>query len=102
MLLRQSTLANLAASEAMASPERKKWQAAMQDELNLLNDNSTWTLVDRPKDRKVITGRWVYKIKTDEQGNIDKFMARCVANCFMQVSGWTFTRRMLRRANQRR
>ena len=43
--------------EAMASPEKEKWQAAMQDELNSLNDNSTWTLVDRPKVKKVITGR---------------------------------------------
>ena len=77
-------------SEAMASPEKKTWQAAMQDELNSLKDNSTWTLVDRPKDRKVITGRWVYKIKTDEQGNIDKFKARYVAKSFMQVPGLDF------------
>ena len=76
--------------EAMASPEKEKWQAAMQDELNSLNDNSTWTLVDRPKDRKVITGRWVYKIKTDEKGNIDIFKARYVAKGFMQVPGLDF------------
>ena len=62
----------------------------MQDQLNSLNDNSTWTLVDRPKDKKVITGRWVYKIKTDEQGNIDKFKARYVAKSFMQVPGLDF------------
>ena len=74
----------------MASPEKDKWQSAMQEEVNSLNDNSTWTLVDRPKDRKVITGHWVYKIKTDEQGNINKFKARYVAKGFMQVPGLDF------------
>ena len=69
----------------MASPEKEKLQAAMQDELNSLNDISIWTLVDRPKDRKVITGRWVYKIKTDDRGNIDKFKARYVAKGFMRT-----------------
>ena len=43
--------------EAMASPEKDKWQSATQEEVNSLNDYSTWTLVDRPKNRKVITGR---------------------------------------------
>ena len=61
-----------------------------EDEVNSLNDNSDWTLVDRPKDRKVITERWVYKIKTEEQGNIDKFTARYVAKGFMQVPGLDF------------
>ena len=74
----------------MASPEKDKWQSAMQEDLISLNDNSVWTLVARPKDRKVITGRWVYKIKTDEQGNIDKFKARYVAKGFMQVPGLDF------------
>ena len=76
--------------EAMASPEKDKWQSAMQEEVNSLNDNSTWTLVDRLKDRKVMTGRWVYEINTHEQGNIDKFKARYVAKGFMQVPGLDF------------
>ena len=42
--------------KALASRE-DKWQTAMQDEVNSLNDNSTWTLVDSPKERKVDTGR---------------------------------------------
>ena len=74
----------------MASPEKDKWQSAMQEEVNSLNGNSIWTLVDRPKDREVITGHWVYKIKTDEQGNIDKLKARYVAKGSMQVPGLGF------------
>ena len=62
----------------------------MQDKVNSLNDNSTWTLVDRPKDRKVITGRWVYKINTGEQKHFEKFKARYVAIGFMQVAGLNF------------
>ena len=87
--------------EAMASPDKEKLQTAMQDELNSLNDKSTWTLVDWPKVRKVITGRWVYKTKSDKQGNIDKFKGRYVVKGFRNSWVWNFTRRMLQRANKR-
>ena len=76
--------------EARTSPEKDKWQTATQYEVNSLNKNSTLTLVDRPKDRKVINGRWVYKIKTDEQGNIHYFKAGYVEKGFMQVPGLDF------------
>ena len=73
--------------EAMTSPEKDKWYAENQDEVNSFNDNLSWTLVDRPKNRKVIPGRWVYKIKTNEQGNTDKVKARYGAKGFMQGPG---------------
>ena len=69
--------------EAMVHPKKNKWQTAMQDEVNSLNDNSTGKRIDRPKDRKVFNGRCVYKIKNNEQGNIDKFRARYVAKGFI-------------------
>ncbi len=62
----------------------------MLNQLDSLAENSTWTLVDRPKGRKVIPGRWVIKVKTDEAGNIEKYKARYVAKGFMQVQRLDF------------
>ncbi len=56
----------------------------MLNELDSLAESSTWTLADRPKGRKV------FKVKTDEAGNIEKYKARYVAKGFMQVQGLDF------------
>ena len=44
----------------------------MQEELKSFSDTNTWTLVERPKDRNVIPGKWVYKVKTKADGRLEK------------------------------
>ena len=34
--------------------------------------NETWTLVERPSDKIVKTGKWVFKLKLNEEGKIGK------------------------------
>lgn len=53
--------------EAMTSNESKQWQMAMNSEINSLNKNNTWQLVERPKDRKVIDIKWVFRRKRDRK-----------------------------------
>ena len=36
----------------------------MPDEFQSLIGTHTWTVLERPKDRNVIPGKWVYKGKT--------------------------------------
>ncbi len=50
-------------------------------------ENETWTLADAPVDRKVITGRWVYKLKKDRDGTILKYKARWVLHRYKQQEG---------------
>ena len=50
--------------QAISSSERENWLQAMQEELKFVSDTNTWTLVERPKDKNVIPGIWVYKVKT--------------------------------------
>lgn len=46
--------------EAMHYP---KWINAMEEELNSIEKNSTWELVNLPLDKKPIALKWVYKVK---------------------------------------
>ncbi|GJY85228.1 ribonuclease H-like domain-containing protein [Tanacetum coccineum] len=60
------------------------WIDAMNQEMNVLLRNGTWDIVDLPKDRKVIGSKWIYKIKYQSNGEIDRFKARLVAHGFSQ------------------
>ena len=64
-----------------------QWQSAIDKELHALKKNETWQVVDRPADRKIIGSKWVFKIKRDSMGNIEKYKARLVAKGFTQVEG---------------
>jgi hypothetical protein len=39
------------------------WQAAMREEIDSVNRNKTWELVDLPQGHRAITLKWVYKLK---------------------------------------
>ena len=45
----------------------------MQTEKNSLEALNTWTLVELPKGRKALKGRWVYKTKINQDGSINKY-----------------------------
>ena len=51
-----------------------------------LQDNGTFDVVPLPRDQKVITGKWVYAVKSDPSGN-ERFKARYVARGFTQTYG---------------
>ena len=74
-------------SEAMKSDQRELWQEAMDCEMQSLKDNQTWELVSLPPGRKAIPNKWVYKIKTNADGSVDKFKARLVIKGFNQKRG---------------
>ena len=53
--------------EAIEANGYGKWITTMEYEMVSLNRNQTWTLVDLPKDSKVIGCRWVFREKDNEQ-----------------------------------
>jgi hypothetical protein len=63
----------------------------MQHEVNSLLDNGIWTLVDLPEGRRVVNNMWVYKVKTDHLGQVERFKARFVANGCSQRHGVDYT-----------
>ena len=73
--------------QTVKSPEASKWQKAMNDELNALEDNDRFELVPPPKDRKIVGGKWVYAINQLTDQNGDKtHKARFVAKGYSQVA----------------
>lgn len=73
--------------EALTSPEAEKWKLAMGEELENLRRNETWDIVPRPKGRKVVKCKWVFKRKFDKDGQVDRYKARLVARGYTQVEG---------------
>ena len=76
--------------EAINSSKAKYWKQAMQAEVDSLENNNTWTFVNKPQDKNVLPGRWVYKVKYSADGEVDKYKARYVAKGFAQVEGLYF------------
>jgi len=68
-------------NEALADP---KWVKAMDSTHQALMCNNTWHLVPRPKGRNVIGCKWVYKVKRNADGSIDRYKARLVAKGYKQ------------------
>ena len=60
------------------------WKLAAKEEYGSLMENGTWKLVDRPKDRKVLRGKWVWKLKRGPNGEILRHKARWVIKGFFQ------------------
>jgi len=56
----------------------------MDEEIESIEKNQTWDLVDIPKEKDVISVNWVYKTKHDAEGNTQKHKARLVAWGFTQ------------------
>ena len=73
--------------EAMMSPDSAKGLEAMKSEMGSMYENKVWTLVDLPDDRQAIKNKWIFKKKTDADGNVTVYKARLVAKGFRQVQG---------------
>lgn len=73
--------------EATACREADLWLNAMKDEIASLNKNNTYVLVKLPEDKRTISCRWVFKIKRNLDGSIERYKARLVARGYSQKEG---------------
>ncbi|GKV27388.1 hypothetical protein SLEP1_g36561 [Rubroshorea leprosula] len=65
----------------------KKWKHAMDEEIKAIQKNGTWELVTLLKGQKAIGVKWVYKVKKNAQGKVEKYKARFVAKGYIQEYG---------------
>jgi hypothetical protein len=73
--------------EAVNSQDAQHWINAMNEEIESFKANETWSLTELPKEKTAVGSKWVYKTKTDENGNIVRYKARLVAQGFAQKYG---------------
>ena len=76
--------------EALQSEDAEMWQQAMDEEMTSLLANGTWTLETLPRGVSAIPVKWVFKVKTDAKGKVERHKARLVAKGFKQREGIDF------------
>lgn len=73
--------------EAMSGPDREKWEAAMDKEIEQLERYKVFDLVELPPGKKALGGKWVLGRKKDDNGLDGAYKARWVGKGFNQTEG---------------
>ena len=63
------------------------WRSAMIEEMNVLDDNGSWDLVQLPAGKKVIGCRRVFVVKVNLNRSVARLKARLVATGMAQTYG---------------
>ena len=70
--------------ETMSDP---KWKVAAMEEMSALVKNNTWEIVKLPLNKRVVGCRWVFAIKHNADGSVERYKARLVEQGFTQTYG---------------
>jgi Reverse transcriptase (RNA-dependent DNA polymerase) len=73
--------------EAERRPDWPKWQEAVSEKISRLERFGMWELVTPPSNAKIVGCRWVFRLKHNANGDIDKHRGRVVAKGFTQQFG---------------
>ena len=87
--------------KAVKSIDSKKWQDAMKKEPECLHETKTWNLVQRPSQKNVIPGKWVYKVKTKANGSRENITRDTLLKVLNKLKALTMQKRLLQPANQK-
>ncbi|GKB33590.1 ribonuclease H-like domain-containing protein [Tanacetum coccineum] len=64
--------------------------STMNNEIEALNRNNTWTICDLPEGRKAVGSKWLFKIKYKSTREIERYKAWLVAKGFSQREGFDY------------
>ena len=74
-------------SEAVQDP---LWSTTMEKEIQALEKNHTWDVTTLPPSKFPIGCKWVYKVKLNPNGSVERFKTRLVAKGYTQIEGLDF------------
>ena len=75
----------------MRSPDKDKWLAAMREEIEAHRVNGTWQVCALPPGKRAIGCKWVFHLKRNADGSIERYKARLVTQGFSQCPGFEYT-----------
>jgi len=55
-----------------------EWVAAMEKEIDALMLNQTWEYADLPPRKRALSKKWVYKVKLEPNGTLERLKARLI------------------------
>ncbi|KAK8924049.1 hypothetical protein KSP39_PZI019433 [Platanthera zijinensis] len=70
--------------EALEHPD---WKRAMVEEMAALEKNNTWDLTTLPHGKKTVGCKWVFAVKQNSKGIVERFKARLVVSGYTQTLG---------------
>ena len=59
----------------------------MVEEYQSILKNDVWEIIPRPKDKSVVSSKWIFKTKHSTYGSIEKYKERFIAHMFSQKEG---------------
>jgi len=65
----------------------KRWRQAMNEEVQALQKNNTWTITSLPENKVSIGCKWIYKTKYRADGVVDRYKVRLAAKGYTQMEG---------------
>lgn len=74
-------------SAAVTGADAAEWCAAIASELASLEKNATWSVAALPADRRAVGCTWVFKVKRNKDGGVERYKARLCAQGFSQREG---------------
>ncbi|KAL5560478.1 hypothetical protein UlMin_036689 [Ulmus minor] len=87
LFLDECQIAPTVPNSVLEAIESKSWKSAMEDELNALKRNNTWSLVPYSPFLNIVGNKWVFRVKTNVDGSFQRCKARLVAKGFHQTPG---------------
>jgi len=73
--------------QARSCEDWPQWQEAMDCKIATLEGAETWEAMPCPLDKNIVGSKWVFRIKWNAEGKVQKYKARLVAHGFTQVFG---------------
>ena len=83
-------LAQFEPKKVEESLKDENWVDSIHQELHQFVRNDVWELVPRPKETQVIGTKWIFKDKTNEDGEVVRNISRLMAQGYTQVEGVDF------------
>jgi len=74
-------------SQTVSCDNSEKWLNVMKEEINSMEHNGVWDIVELPMGCKRVDCKWVFKTKCDSHCNLERYKARLIAKEFTQKDG---------------